>query len=138
MKGKVTFVLVSFLSLSFATNSFAESFSLKGENAKKFKLALLESGAKPEKRPLGSSGLLKIDEIRCKYEAATEYYSCDIHQKSKVHDSRQPESQTIFKTLQAKLKVKADKYDNIIVRVKKIDCVTTTGMGPRTECGVQY
>lgn len=128
------YIFVTMLSLA----TFAETFSVRGENAKNFKHALLESGVKGEKRPLGSSALLRVGNVRCKFEAPTVYYSCEIHQKSKVYDSRPTEAKIIFKLLQSKLQVEADKYGSIVVRVKAIDCTTTTGMGPRTECGILY
>jgi hypothetical protein len=132
---KTLIIVLSLLSSSF---TFAETFSLGGEKAKNLKLALLESGAKAEKRPLGSSALLKIGNVRCKFEAASDHYSCEIHQKNKVYDSRQDDAKLIFKTLQSKIRAEADQYENIVVRVKQIDCTTTTGMGPRTTCHLSF
>lgn len=132
---KTLIIILSLLSSSF---TFAETISMRGEKAKNLKLALLESGAKAEKRPLGSSALLKIGNVRCKFEAASDHYSCEIYQKNKVYDSRQDDAKLIFKTLQSKIRAEADQYDNIVLWTNQIDCTTTTGKGPRTTCNVFY
>jgi hypothetical protein len=114
--------------------SIASTENIGGENAKKLKNILLESGAKVEKRPLGSSQHLIIKSVKCNFEKQTEFYTCEISQKNKNYESTRDEAKTLFKLLEIQVNASTDRQGNINLKTKGIVCITSAGMKPKTQC----